>query len=184
MRKIKTNKLFVVDLETTCTNENGEQFQNEIIEFGVSILDLKSLTVDKNISIMVKPQRSEVTPFCTNLTGIKPEDVADGMLLPEATEALISEYQSDEYVWGSWGDFDRLMVNREVKHYKAKFPFNRQHLNLKVMFALHYKLDEMVGLGNAVKTAGLVFQGRQHRGVDDARMTAQLVIHMLQKVRG
>jgi len=182
--KVRSNKLIVVDLETTCTNENAEQFSNEIIEIGLSIVDLKTLTVEKNISIMVKPQRSEVTDFCTKLTGITPEDVKDGLLLPDAALTLIKEYETDKYVWASWGDFDRLMVNREAKQYKARFPFNRQHLNLKALFGQVHGLDELVSLGTAVKMSGRVFEGRQHRGVDDARMTAQLYIDMLKKLRG
>lgn len=181
--KVNSKKLIVVDLETTCTNTNAEQFQNEIIEIGISIVDAKNLYVEKNLSLMVKPQRSEITDFCTSLTGITPKDVEDGMTLTEAFDLLVKDYQTDQYVWASWGDFDRLIVNREAKFYKAKFPFNRQHLNLKAMFGLYYNLDGLLGLGAAIKHVGKIFVGRQHRGVDDARMTAELLIEMLQKVR-
>lgn len=182
--KVRSNKLIVVDLETTCTNEHAEQFNNEIIEIGLSVVDLKTLTVEKNISVFVKPQRSEVTDFCTKLTSITPEDVKDAMTLQEATQELIRGYETDKYVWASWGDFDRLMVNRESKQYKARFPFNRQHLNLKALYGQVHGLEELVSLGTAVKLSGRVFEGRQHRGVDDARMAAQLYIDMLKKLRG
>jgi len=182
-QKVKSDKIIVVDLETTCTNEHAEQFQNEIIEIGLCVVDLKTLTAEKNLSLMIKPQRSEVTDFCTKLTGITPEDVKEGLLLPEACEILIAEYQTNQYVWGSWGDFDRLIVNRECKQYKAKFPFNRQHYNIKVAFGIANALDELIGLDKAVKLANQTFIGQHHRGVDDARTTAQILIRMIEASR-
>lgn len=176
--KVKSDKLIIVDLETTCTNDRVEQFENEIIEIGLSILNLNTLLVEKNISIMVKPQRSKVTKFCTDLTGIRPEDVEDGLTLQEATDTLIKEYQTNEYIWASWGDFDRYMINRECKAYKCKVPFNRQHLNVKVIYAMHNRLSELIGLGAAVKAEGIPFIGKHHRGVDDARMTAELLLRI------
>ena len=177
-RRTKSDRLIVVDIETTCSNQKAEQIQNEIIEIGASIVDMKTLSVETNLSLFVKPQRSQVTPFCTKLTGITPEDVAEGLTLEEACNVLIGEYQSDEYAWASWGDFDRLMINRECKFYKARFPFNRQHLNLKVLFALHHRLPELVGLEQAAKYVGQEFIGKHHRGVDDARTAAQLLLLM------
>lgn len=175
---VKCDKLLVVDLETTCTNTHAEQFQNEIIEIGLSIVDIKNYRVEKNLSLMVKPQRSEVTPFCTQLTSITPEDVADGLLLPEAAEILIKEYDSLSYVWASWGDFDRYIMNRECTHYKTRIPFNRQHLNLKALYSLNNMKDSLMGLGSAVKDSGMKFQGQHHRGVDDARTAAQIFINL------
>lgn len=182
--KVKSDKIIVVDLETTCTNEHAEQFQNEIIEIGMCIVDLKKLIAEKNISLFVKPQRSEVNDFCTRLTGITPEDVKDGLTLTEAADMLISEFKTNEYVWASWGDFDRLIVNRECKQYKARFPFNRQHLNLKALFGVFYDIDELVGLDRAAKIVNQPFLGEQHRGVDDARTAAQLLINMKLAARG
>ena len=180
-RTVKSDKLFVVDLETTCSNGNAEQKQNEIIEIGLSIVDTKLFRVEKNLSIMIKPQRSEVTPFCTQLTGIKPEDVVDGLLLSEASELLMKDYGSLDYVWASWGDFDRYMMNRECTHYKCRIPFNRQHLNIKVLYGLTYRKDALLGLGAAVKDSGSTFIGTPHSGVDDARNAAQLFINMVGK---
>jgi inhibitor of KinA sporulation pathway (predicted exonuclease) len=167
-----------VDLETTCTNTHAEQFQNEIIEIGLSIVDVKNYRVERNLSIMVKPQRSQVTEFCTQLTGIKPEDVADGLTLPEAAEVLLKEYDTLSYVWSSWGDFDRYMMNRECTHYKCRIPFNRQHLNLKALYGLNNFTGNLMGLGSAVKHSGMKFLGQQHRGVDDARTAAQIFINL------
>lgn len=182
--KVKSDKLLVVDLETTCTNEHAEQFQNEIIEIGMCIVDMKRLIAEKNVSIFVKPQRSEITDFCTRLTGITAEDVKDGLLLPEAVELLIKEFQTNDYVWASWGDFDRLIVNRECKQYKSRFPFNRQHLNLKAMFGVVHGTGELPSLDQAAKMTNQPFLGEHHRGVDDARTAAQLLINMKMMIQG
>ena len=181
--KVKSDKIIVVDLETTCTNTHAEQFQNEIIEIGLCIVDLRKMIVEKNVSLLIKPLRSEVTEFCTKLTGITPADVQDGLSLPEAADLLIRDFQTNEYVWASWGDFDRLIVNRECKQYKARFPFNRQHLNLKALFGVIYGTDELMGLDQAAKLTAQPFLGEHHRGVDDARTAAQLLINMTMLVR-
>lgn len=182
--RVKSDKVIVVDLETTCSKGQFESFQNEIIEIGMCVVDMKKMIVEKNVSLYVKPQRSEVTDFCTQLTGITPEDVKDGLPLAEAADLLIKEFQSNEYMWASWGDFDRLIVNREAKHYKARFPFNRQHLNLKAMFGVIYGTDELLSLDAAAKFSNQPFQGEHHRGVDDARTAATLLINMKMLTQG
>lgn len=181
--RTKTDKLIIVDLETTCSNNKAEQFSNEIIQIGVSIVNTKLLVVEQNLSLFVKPQRSQINDFCTKLTGITAEDVETGLTLAEACETLIRDYDTESYAWSSWGDFDRLMINRECKNSKAPIPFNRQHLNLKADFALFHGLDETVGLEQAAKFVGQPFLGRPHNGLDDARTAAQLKILMLQKAR-
>ena len=69
------NRVLVVDVEATCWQSRqpppGEQ--SEIIEIGLCPLDLDCLEPGPVHSILVRPQRSQISPFCTRLTSITPE---------------------------------------------------------------------------------------------------------------
>lgn len=66
----------VYDFECQCEDRDGPKTlqANEIIEFPVVIIDVKAKAVKAVFQTYVKPTLDPVlTPFCTNLTGIKQE---------------------------------------------------------------------------------------------------------------
>lgn len=94
----------MVDLEATCWNTpkppRGEK--HEIIEIGWALLDTETnppSTVRAG-TYLVKPVRSTVSDFCTELTTITPELLqVEGMSLKEAFGRLVEEVDSHKYVW-------------------------------------------------------------------------------------
>lgn len=59
--------ILVVDVESTCWDGDpprGEE--NEIIEIGVCTLEVASGQRRDRRSILVRPERSRVSPFCTS----------------------------------------------------------------------------------------------------------------------
>lgn len=80
----------------------------------------------------------------------------------------------------TWSNWDcRVMLESECRFKKIRKPpyFNRW-INLKVPF------QEVFGgvrcnLKDAVQLAGLVWEGRAHCGLDDARNTARLLAHLM-----
>lgn len=101
-----TSPILVVDLEATCwkTRPNPPPGQShEIIEIGWAILDTESdpPTITSNGTFLVKPVRSIVSEFCTELTTITPELLeAEGMTLEEAFRRLINDVHAGDYAWG------------------------------------------------------------------------------------
>lgn len=96
--------LLVVDLEATCWDTDPPPGQyKEIIEIGWALLDLKPdppVTV-KAGTMLVKPTRSTVSPFCTELTTITSELLqTEGVSLDEAFKRLVTELGSDKLAWG------------------------------------------------------------------------------------
>ena len=64
----------VYDFECNCSKDKSEIAFNEIIEFPVVIVDVKAQSVKSIFHTYVRPTaESTITPFCTELTGIKPE---------------------------------------------------------------------------------------------------------------
>lgn len=65
----KLDQIIVVDLEATCWEGNpppGEE--QEIIEIGVCALDIASGKRSRKRSLLIRPERSTVSHFCTQLT--------------------------------------------------------------------------------------------------------------------
>ena len=68
------DKIVVVDIEATCwEGKLPEGMISDIIEVGVCLLDVETGEITDNRGILVKPERSTISPFCTELTTITPE---------------------------------------------------------------------------------------------------------------
>lgn len=82
----KLDKILVVDIEATCWDgPNPAGMENDIIEVGICLLDIHTGEITNNRGIIVKPERSVVSPFCTQLTTITPEMVdEEGISFKEA----------------------------------------------------------------------------------------------------
>ena len=172
--------LNVIDVEATCWDGQPPPGQvNEIIEIGVCVVDLDALERVERDRIMVRPARSTVSAFCTELTGITPDEVADGLSFAEACQRLMRRHRSDSRPWASWGDYDRKQFERQCNG-PQRYPFGSAHTNAKAVFAEAYMARKQ-GMAGALRTAGLPLEGRHHNGADDAWNIAALVLHLAER---
>lgn len=162
----KFNNILILDAEATCS-EPQLPFQ-EIIEIGVCSMHIKSLKISDPISILVKPTKTEITEYCTNLTGITKEDVESGSSLEDAFEFLKEEFNSRNVPWASWGNWDRRQIEKEAADKELKYPMSGAHLDIKTMFSIVFGLSESCALNKAMELLGLKFKGIQHNAGDDA----------------
>ncbi len=66
---IKLNKIIVIDIEATCWQKYPPPDQeSEIIEIGICIVDVATAKPIEKESILVRPERSKISEFCTQLT--------------------------------------------------------------------------------------------------------------------
>ncbi|URE39185.1 Cytochrome P450, partial [Musa troglodytarum] len=80
----------------------------------------------------------------------------------------------------TWSNWDcRVMLESECKFKRIRKPpyFNRW-INLKVPFQEMFQ-GVRCNLKEAVQLAGLTWEGRAHCGLDDARNTARLLVHLM-----
>ncbi|GHO84252.1 3'-5' exonuclease [Dictyobacter formicarum] len=184
MVKRKLDKVLIVDVEATCW-ENGipEGQENEIIEIGLCLLDVASWQSQDKRSIIVRPEHSTISPFCTQLTGITQEQVDQGISFSEACTLLKAEYGSQERVWASYGEADRLYFERQCQSRRIAYPFAPRHINIKALFALWHGLPKEVGMSTALHIAGLPLEGTHHHGDDDAWNIAALFSAMMKHGR-
>jgi inhibitor of KinA sporulation pathway (predicted exonuclease) len=179
------DQVLVVDVESTCWDGPPPDGQRgEIIEIGVCALEVDSLERGERRSILVRPEHSEVSPFCTELTTLTAADVESGVDFATACATLRKELRSEQRVWASYGDYDRRQFQRQCADAGVRYPFGIRHLNVKTLFALGWGLAEEVGMDEALRLADLPLEGTHHRGVDDAWNIAALLALMLRTHRG
>ncbi len=177
-----TDKILIIDLEATCWKgeiPTGEM--HEIIEIGICELDRSSGAVSKNKGILVRPTRSKVSSFCTELTTITQELLdTEGVTFEKAIAILAKEYQADQYTWASYGQYDLNMLKRQCKARKVPYPLGNQHINVKELFTEVKGLHKKVGMNGALEILGLPLEGTHHRGIDDVKNIAKILHWCLQ----
>ena len=134
-------------------------------------------------SILVRPERSRVSPFCTELTTLTQEQVDGGIAFKDACQILEDEYLSTERLWASFGDYDRRQFEKQCRDQGIRYPFGPSHLNAKTLFASRGALPSEVGLPQAMAILGLPLEGTHHRGHDDAWNIAAVLWETLRKMR-
>lgn len=180
---MKTNLNFinVIDLECCCWKGKPA---GDIIEIGIAVVSNDSGKLVKNETIIVNPQ-DEVSEFCTELTTLKPEFVKQyGISFRDACTKLETDFNSRNHLWVSYGDFDRLHMMRMCGKHMTQYPFGRSHLNIKNMIAVLEQWPKEIGMAGAYnKLLQIPITGVHHRGIDDARNIATILITLLNKYR-
>lgn len=173
-----TNKILVVDLESTCWEEDGEyqKLHSEIIEIGICVLDTSNGNITDQRGILVKPIKSEISPFCTRLTTITPELVEkEGISFLEATEILKTEYQSESRTWASYGGYDKNFLKEQCLKQQVNYSMTEDHINIKVLLSESLNLKKGIGMKRALENLNIPLDGTHHRGVDDANNSAKIL---------
>lgn len=178
-----TDTILIIDLEATCWDGRPPQGQeSEIIEIGVCILDTKTGEISKNEGILVRPQYSKVSAFCTELTSITKEMLDEkGVLLEDALDILRVEYDSEDTTWASYGNYDLNMLQSQCRRFRVDYPLDNDHINVKTLFGeVHPTIRKSVGMSRALGELGFPLEGTHHRGVDDAKNIAKILYWCLQ----
>ncbi|MFD3484792.1 exonuclease domain-containing protein [Streptomyces sp. NPDC058665] len=171
--------LNVVDVEATCWEGQPPPGQvSEIIEIGLTVVDLRAGERLAKHRLLVRPSRSKVSPFCTELTGLTQTEVEEGLPFAEACRTLAAQHRTGLLPWASWGDYDRNQFTRQCRRTGTEYPFGHRHTNAKVAFTASYGLRRRPGMAQALTVAGLPLEGRHHRGDDDAWNIAALVLDL------
>jgi inhibitor of KinA sporulation pathway (predicted exonuclease) len=172
----------VIDFEATCCDQGSvPREQMEIIEFGVAMADARTLQVVAEFQSFVRPVRHpDLTAFCTQLTSITQPQVDTAPLFPR----VLADFKTwlsgfGRCLFCSWGDYDRLQLQQDCAFHQLTYPLKADHLNLKREMTTRHALTKKLGLGAAVRRAGLEFAGTHHRGIDDARNIARLLPYIV-----
>jgi len=169
----------IIDLEAT-TDEGGWPVEDmEIVEIGASLVNADGHELGHFKRFVRPTRRPSLTAFCRELTHITQTSIDSAATLPsvwEEFERWLRPHRGRLAGWASWGDYDRRQLEQEWRHHGLSSSLaTTPHLNLKQRFADARHLTRPVGLKAALQLAGMHFQGRQHRALEDARNTARLL---------
>jgi len=172
----------VIDLEATCWND-GSKKPNETIEIGCALvtMDLKILST---FTTIVRPKLNPaLSSFCKELTGITQDMVDGAQIFPDAISSFcnsvkeITDKPVQDHVFCSWGHYDKHQMERDCELHSIEYPFGR-HVSVKHEFARR-RHEKPCGVVNMLKKLGMTFEGNPHRGIDDARNIARILISEL-----
>ncbi|KMV31695.1 exonuclease domain-containing protein [Photobacterium swingsii] len=168
------NRIVCFDLEMCCWNDERKARTGEIIEIGVAELDLQSGDIVRRAQHYVLPEHDEVSYFCTELTGIKPEVIAkNGKPLATILKSIEQKFGGRHKIYAAWGHDDQIL-RAECEAKGLKVPFE-EYLNIATLFRMqpHVK-KKRCGQRTAMEIAGIEWEGRQHSGYVDAFNLARL----------
>lgn len=168
--------LLVLDLEATCAEDDTvPKREMEIIEIGAVVIDMTGRAIDSFQAFVQPVRHPQLTRFCQTLTGISQRDVDSAERLPHVTDQFREWIGNNgALLWSSWGRFDRMLFERDFAFHGVPSPLPGKHVNLRECFE-ETVVSDRVDFATALSRAGLAFEGRPHRGIDDARNTARLV---------
>jgi inhibitor of KinA sporulation pathway (predicted exonuclease) len=171
--------LNVVDVEATCwSGPIPDGMVSEIIEIGLTTVDLALGARTARHRILVRPERSTVSAFCTELTGLTQAEADQGVSFAEACRLLSADHRAGRRPWASWGDYDRKQFAAQCQATNTSYPFGARYADAKAVFAACRGLRRRLGMAQALAVAGLPLEGRHHRGEDDAWNIAALILDL------
>lgn len=181
----KLDQIIVVDIEATCWEGNPPPGQEqEIIEIGICALDIASGSRTEKHSILIQPVRSQVSEFCSQLTTLTQQQMdKEGIPFADAIQRVRRDYQPEQRAWASYGDYDRLQIQRQCEQHGITYPFGRTHINVKNLLAVSLNLSHEIGLERAMQKLGLPLEGTHHRGHDDAWNIAAVLAEIFARTR-
>ena len=178
----------IIDFEATCNDGPSKSWPAEIIEFPAVLLDCRTGRTEGEFRTFCRPVMEPIlTEFCTELTGIRQQDVENAPLFPEVLASFQQWLQSrglgSEYSFAIVTDSPWDMayyLRNQCRYCGIEFPhFARYWVNVRKVFAGFYSTPR-IPLRMMIWVIGRRFIGRSHCGIDDARNIACVVRRLLQ----
>ena len=160
----------IYDLEATCWDGNPLELEQETIEIGAILLNRFGEQLG-SFNRFVKPViHPYLSPYCKYLTSIKQDEVDRAKTFPHVIEEFKdwAGVYEEEYLLCSWGNFDKILLERESAHYDLDDEWLENYIDLRKQYQQLRKLKKTVSLMSALTKEGFEFDGVPHRGISDA----------------
>ncbi|XP_072416023.1 ERI1 exoribonuclease 2 isoform X1 [Chiloscyllium punctatum] len=205
-KKPKSNQFFsyliIIDFESTCWKDGRTRYSPEIIEFPAVLLNTSNGEIELEFHTYVQPQEHPLLAgFCMELTGIKQWQVEAGVPLAICLSQFsrwIRKLQQEKNIvfandmsqlcglelrpcaFVTWSDWDLgVCLQYECKRKDIRKPaVLNSWIDLRKTYKVFYGRKPK-GLNGALQDLGIMFLGREHSGLDDARNTAHLAWQMI-----
>lgn len=183
------NYLLVIDFESTC-KKNEEIKPQEIIEFPCAAVSTRTWNIENVFHEYIKPKfHPELTPFCTQLTGIIQDMVDSQPHFPEVFDKFCKWLEEHNYfkegnncAFITCGDWDlKSMLPKQCELENIPVPDHFQKwINLKNMFceATEYYPTTLTNMLTFLK---IPLHGRLHSGIDDVQNMVRIIQTLQEK---
>ena len=184
----------VLDFEATCDQGKAPKPQ-EIIEFPSVLISGETYEIIDEFSSFVRPlHHPQLTPFCTELTGITQQQVDGAPLFPEVLSQhmawlrshhlqVFSGDEGSNFAFITCGDWDlrRMLPNqcRVCEPRRDLIPHAyRQWINIKGHYMSFRGTKRAPGMAGMMRGLELDLIGHHHSGIDDSRNIARIAQHL------
>lgn len=183
--KVRLDRILAVDFEMTCWDGPPPEGQvSEIIQIGICEIDTESMTCIRSETLYVRNTLSEVSQYCTDLTGITPQILKTrGVSLEEAGRRIAKKLGSKGKGWLAWGS-DKAAIDRDCLVKGVEPFFSNAFFNVGLLYSAMHGEGRSVGLSAAAERFGISFDGRPHDAGADAEVLAEIWCAMSAIQRG
>jgi inhibitor of KinA sporulation pathway (predicted exonuclease) len=182
----ENKKILTLDTELSCWENRvfHRKQVKELFQFGLALIDVDTLTIERSGCYFIKNERHEVTTFCTELTGITQRQLTrQGLTLEHARQVM-----SDKWGIGNratplvaWGDESKWMRGDYLEK-GLEYPFHNGLINLADYHQFgHKKSRKRPGLKKTCNYYGVKMHEPHHNAESDAISLANLLIEMIKR---
>lgn len=187
--------LLILDFEAVCNDVPPKPNPQEIIEFPTLLYNTQTQKIDSKFHYYIKPSaHPKLTPFCTQLTGIKQETVDAGVSFKECLrlhEVWLKEnglidaetkQPLKNFVYVTCGDWDlKTSITVNLGHFKLPRPdYFNHYINIKNVFSNVTK-KKAGGMERMLGDLKLSLDGKHHSGIDDCGNICKIAICLQNK---
>lgn len=167
-----------------CCWENSSSL-GEIIEIGLVEISLTENKILRKNQYYVKPEKDEISEYCTSLTGITKSIIKkQGRPLEEVIKTIKKKYGTKK-IFISWGK-DIEYLEKECN--KRGLEFNFKHsLNMALIYnilnAKELNNGNQISQKSALENENLKEEGNAHSAIVDAENLARFSLTYLNKLK-
>lgn len=171
----------VYDLELVKRFKKGQP--SEIVEIGACKVDLSTRQVTGSFQIYIMPGSGYFSKSTRSFINMTKEDAAGAVPFKTGIRQFADWIGSDSYLC-SWGKDDKLHIVNECVRKNVPLGWFRNYNDIQSQIGrLLTDQKSQMGLKNALALAGIEPVGKAHRGIDDARNTAELLIRFADRLQ-
>ena len=173
-------QFIVYDIEATCWEGRPPGMVQETIEIGA--LKVSEFgEVLQQFSRLIRPElHPQLSLFCKRLTKIEQVDINRAQPYPVVIEEFKEwiDIWDDDYLLCSWGNFDRIQLERDCRLHQLDDDWLFPHINLRRQYNEIRGNSKPIGLSKAVNREGFEFTGQLHSALADAENLTKIFVQL------
>ena len=143
----------IYDLEATCWEGKSMDLEQETIEIGAILLNRFGEELGSYNRFIKPVLHPFLSPYCKQLTSITQQDVNRAKTFPHIIEEFKdwANIYDEDYFLCSWGNFDKIMFERDSILHQLDYDWCFYHVDLKKQYQNFRGLKKPTGLKSAVE---------------------------------